>query len=166
MAGARPAKTLAMRVLEAHGVPYEPRFYEVVEHLSAAEVAAALGLPPEQTFKTLVALPGMPGGKPLLALVPGDSQLDLRKLAAAAGEKKVQMAPQREAERLTGLEKGGISPLALMDRGFPVFVDETVVLFDRIEISAGRVGAGVIVPVEGLLGVLRPVIADISAPLV
>jgi Cys-tRNA(Pro)/Cys-tRNA(Cys) deacylase len=161
MPAAKPTKTLAMRVLEGHKVPYQPIYYEVVDHLSAAQVAAAIGLPPEQTFKTLVALPER-AGRPILALVPGDSQLDLKKLAAAAGEKKVQMAPQREAERLTGLEKGGISPLALLDRGWPVFVDETIILFDRVEISAGKVGAGVLVEVAGLLRVLAAHTADLT----
>ena len=88
----KPAKTVGMRVLEAHHIEYEPKYYEVVEHLSAAEVAAVLGLAPEQTFKTLVALPERTGARPILALVPGDSQLDLKKLAQAGGEKKVQMA--------------------------------------------------------------------------
>jgi Cys-tRNA(Pro)/Cys-tRNA(Cys) deacylase len=162
MASIRPVKTLAMRVLEGHGVPYQPVHYDVVDHLSAAEVAAAIGLPAEQTFKTLVTLPDRPGARPVLALVPGGSQLDLRKLAAAAGEKKMQMASQRDAERLTGLEKGGISPLALLDRGWSVIVDETIILFDRVEISAGKVGAGVIVEVGGLLRVLAARQADIS----
>jgi Cys-tRNA(Pro)/Cys-tRNA(Cys) deacylase len=153
-----------MRVLEGQRVPYEPVYYVVVDHLSAAEVAAALGVPPAQTFKTLVVLSEFPGARPILALVPGDSDLDLKKLAAASGEKKVQMALQREAERLTGLEKGGISPLALLDRGFRIYVDETVILFDRIEISAGKVGVGVLVEVDGLLRVLEPVLADIARP--
>jgi len=155
-------KTLAMRILEARGIPYEPVSYVVLDHLSAGQVAAAIGFPAEQTFKTLVVLPERPHARPLLALLPGDSQLDLKKLAAAASEKKVQMAPQREAERLTGLEKGGISPLALMDKGWSIFVDETVVLFDRIEISAGKVGMGVIVPVAPLLDLLAAQIEDLS----
>jgi Cys-tRNA(Pro)/Cys-tRNA(Cys) deacylase len=156
------AKTLGMRVLEGHDIPYEPVSYEVQDHLSAAEVAAALGFPAEQTFKTLVVLSDRPGARPILALVPGDAQLDLKKLAAAAGEKKVQMAPQRDAERLTGLQKGGISPLALMDKGWTVVMDETGLLFDRIEISAGKVGVGVLVPVEPLLALLRAMTADIT----
>lgn len=155
-------KTLGMRVLEGHGVPYRPVEYEVVEHLSAGEVARVLGLDAGQTFKTLIALPERPGARPILALVPGDASLDLKKLAAASGEKKVQMAPHRDAERLTGLEKGGISPLALMDKGWPVYIDETVILWDEIEISAGKVGHGVVAPVEGLLRVIRAVVADIS----
>lgn len=158
----KTTKTLAMRVLEGHGIPYEPVSYEVEEHLSAGEVAAAIGFPAEQTFKTLVVLPDRAGVRPILALVPGSAQLNLKKLAAAAGEKKVQMAPQRDAERLTGLQKGGISPLALMDKGWLVVVDETALLYDRIEISAGKVGAGVVVPVEPLLALLKATSADIS----
>jgi Cys-tRNA(Pro)/Cys-tRNA(Cys) deacylase len=155
-------KTLAMRILEGQGIAYERVTYEVLDHLTADQVAAAIGFPAEQTFKTLVVFPDRPPARPILALVPGDQQLDLKKLAAAAGEKKVQMAPQREAERLTGLEKGGISPLALMDKGWPVIVDETAILYDRIEISAGKVGVGVLVPVEPLLALLRALTADIT----
>ncbi len=158
----KTAKTLAMRLLDGKGIPYDVMSYEVVDHLSASEVAAAIGLPPEQTFKTLVVLPERAGARPLLALIPGSSQLDLKKLAAAAGEKKVQMAAHKEAERLTGLEKGGISPLALMDKGWAVYVDETAILFERIEISAGKVGMGVLVPVEPLLALLSPTLVDIA----
>ena len=152
-----------MRVLEGQHIPYEPLYYDVVDHLSAAEVAAVVGLPPEQAFKTLVTLPATPGARPVLALLPGDAQLDLKKLAAAAGEKKMQMALQREAERLTGLEKGGISPLALLDKGWPVFIDETVILFEQIEMSAGRKGVGVLVPVAPVLALLKAVVVDQQA---
>jgi Cys-tRNA(Pro)/Cys-tRNA(Cys) deacylase len=158
----KPVKTVAMRVLDAHGVPYEPKYYEVEEHLSAAEVAAVLGIAPEQTFKTLVVLSERAGSKPMLALIPGDSQLDLKKLAHASGEKKVQMAPHREAERLTGLEKGGISPLALMDKNWPVYMDETAILFDRIEISAGKVGVGVFVEMEQVVALIKATLVDLT----
>jgi Cys-tRNA(Pro)/Cys-tRNA(Cys) deacylase len=160
----KPVKTLAMRVLEARDIPYEPVTYSVVDHLSAAEVAEAIGFPPEQTFKTLVVLAERGGGRPqpVLALAPGDSHLDLKKLAHASGEKRVEMAPHKEAERLTGLEKGGISPLALMDKGWPVFIDETAILFDRIEISAGKVGVGVLVEVEALVALLGARLADLT----
>jgi Cys-tRNA(Pro)/Cys-tRNA(Cys) deacylase len=163
MTHAKSFKTLAMRVLEGHGISYEPVRYEVADHLSAGQVAAAIDFPPEQTFKTLVVLLERPHTLRILALAPGDGQLDLKKLAAASGEKKVQMATQREAERLTSLEKGGISPLALMDKRWPVYVEETAILFDRIEISAGRVGVGVIVPVEQLVALLRAELAGIAA---
>lgn len=164
-------KTMAMRVLEGHAIPYTPFYYDMPEHLSQSgprgelsrTVAAAIGLSPEQTFKTLVVLPERPAARPILALLPGDSQLDLKKLAAAAGEKKVQMASHAEAERITGLEKGGISPLALLDRHFPVFVDETALLFDQIEISAGKRGTGVLAPVEPLLALLQATLADLTA---
>ena len=156
-------KTLATRVLEARNVPFQVMTYEVVEHLPAAEVAAVLGLDPGQTFKTLVALPERPHAKPILALMPGDSTLDLKKLAEASDEKKVRMASHEEAEHLTGLEKGGISPLALMDKRWPVFVDETAILYDRIEISAGKVGVGVLVAVQPLLELLQATLADLEA---
>ncbi len=159
----KPQKTLAMRVLEGHDIPYTPFYYDAPEHLSAAEVAAAIGLPPEQTFKTLVVLPERAAAKPILALIPGDSQLDLKKLATAAGEKKMQMAPHKEAERITGLEKGGISPLALLDRRYDVFIDETAILFDQIEISAGKKGVGVLAPVAPLLQLLNATLVDLSA---
>lgn len=155
-------KTLAMRVLEGNNIPYTAFYYDVPEHLSAAEVAAVIGLPPEQTFKTLVVLPERPAAKPILVLLPGDSQLDLKKLAAAAGEKKMQMAPHKEAERITGLEKGGISPLALLDRHYEVFVDETAILFEQIEISAGKKGAGVLAPVAPLLRLLHARLVDLA----
>ncbi len=152
-----------MRVLEARNIPFQPVTYRVFEHLSAAEVAAALGLDAGQTFKTLVALSERPHAKPILALLPGDSTLDLRKLAAASGEKKVRMATHKEAEHLTGLEKGGISPLALMDRRWPVYVDETVILYEQIEISAGKVGVGVLVAVQPLLELLQATLGDLQA---
>jgi len=161
----KQAKTRAIRVLERQGIAYELCYYAVEDHLSAEQVAEAIGMAPEQVFKTLVTLPATIGGGPILALIPAGSQLDLKKLAAALVEKKVKMAPQRDAERLTGLEKGGISPLALLDKRFRLAIDETIVLHDQVEISAGRVGVGVIVPVDGLLRVLSSaVLADLCQP--
>ncbi len=74
----------------------------------------------------------------------------------------MQMAPHKEAERITGLEKGGISPLALLDRHYEVFIDETAILFDQIEISAGKKGAGVLAPVEPLLRLLNARLVDLA----
>ena len=153
---------MAIRVLETHNVPHKVVTYEVIGHLPAAEVAATLGLDAGQAFKTLVALPERPHAKPILGLLPGDSVLDLKKLAAASGEKKVRMASHKEAEQLTGLEKGGISPLALMDKRWPVYVDETAILYEEIEISAGRVGVGVLVSVQPLLDLLQADLADLA----
>ena len=88
-------KTLATRVLEARNVPFQVMTYEVVEHLPAAEVAAVLGLDAGQTFKTLVALPERPHAKPILALMPGDSTLDLRKLARRATRRRCGWPPTK-----------------------------------------------------------------------
>ena len=150
-------------MLETHAVPFQVVTYEVIGHLPAAEVAAALGLDAGQTFKTLVAIPERPHAKPILALLPGDSVLDLKKLAAASGEKKVRMASHKEAEQLTGLEKGGISPLALMDKRWSVYVDGTAILYEEIEISAGKIGVGVLVSVQPLLDLLQANLADLAA---
>lgn len=152
-----------MRVLETHNVPFQVVTYEVTGHLPAAEVAAALGLDAGQTFKTLVAIPERPHAKPILALLPGDSVLDLKKLATASGEKKVRMASHKEAEQVTGLEKGGISPLALIDRRWPIYVEETAILHEEIEVSAGKIGVGVLVPVRPLLDLLQADLADLAA---
>lgn len=152
-----------MRVLETNNVPFQVVTYEVIGHLPAPGVAAALGLDAGRTFKTLVVIPERPHSKPILALLPGDSVLDLKKLAAASGEKKARMASHKEAEQLTGLEKGGISPLALMDKRWPIYADETVVLYEEIEISAGRIGVGVLVSVRPLLELLQAHLADLAA---
>jgi Cys-tRNA(Pro)/Cys-tRNA(Cys) deacylase len=91
-------------------------------------------------FKTLVVLPPEPGKKPILALIPADCQLDLKKLAAAVGARKLKMATHREAEELTGLQVGGISPLALFNKGFAVAIDSTVTGLAQVCISAGKRG--------------------------
>src|SRR3954465_5634802 len=125
-ADARKLKTNAMRVLEAHGVAYEPYFYSPERH-SAEEVAQIIGVDPTHVFKTLVVLPEAGKGRPLLVLVPGNAELDLKLLGQQpeVGEKKLRMASQREAESLTGLLVGGISPLALLDKGFRSFIDRS-----------------------------------------
>ena len=163
MAPRKPDKTLAMRVLEGRDIPYQPVHYVVERHLSASEVSGLLGLPPDEVFKTLVVLPDDGSGRPVLALIPSESSLDLKKLATAIGDRKLRMASQRDAEGLTGLKKGCISPLALMARNFRLVFDETVAMHDRIELSAGKVGVGVLVPVHALLDLLQPLLADITA---
>lgn len=115
---------------------YDPEVY-----VSAVEVAEAVGLPPGQVFKTLVTQPE--SGKPILAVIPAPAELDLKALAKAAGLKKVRMATQADAERLTGLQKGGISALALVNKGFRVFLDSSATQFDQIAMSAGERGVQV-----------------------
>src|SRR5579871_7054531 len=113
-------KTNAMRLLDKHRIPYEAFFYPDTIH-SAEEVAVLLGVPASQVFKTLVVFAD--GSRHLLVVTPGDRELDMRLVAQAVGAKDAQMAPQREAERLTGLKVGGISPLALLNRRFEVYLD-------------------------------------------
>ena len=115
-------KTNAMRALDAHKIPYESFFYPETIH-SADEVAALLGMDASRVFKTLVVLAD--SGRKLLVMAPGDRELDLRLLAKSVGAKSAHMALQREAEQLTGLKVGGISPLALLDKRCEVYLDES-----------------------------------------
>lgn len=128
-------KTNAARLLDSLGLPYELRDYEVdPEDLRAESVAAKVGLPPEQVFKTLVARGDRTGV--LLAVVPGDAELDLKALARLSGDRKVDTVPLKEVQPLTGYIRGGVTAFGAK-KDYPVFVDETVELFDVISISAG-----------------------------
>jgi Cys-tRNA(Pro)/Cys-tRNA(Cys) deacylase len=133
----RHVKTNAMRALDAHSIPYETFTYPSTVH-SAEEVAPLLGAAPGEVFKTLVMLGE--GDRHLLVVVPGDSEVDLRLLARSLGVKTVRMAPQREAERLTGLLVGGISPLALLGRPFEVYLDAGAAALERLYINGGLRG--------------------------
>lgn len=135
-------KTNAVRILDGLGVRYELRSYEVdPEDLSAVTVAAKVGLPPEQVFKTLVARGDRRGV--CLALVPGDAHLDLKALARASGDRRTELVPLREVLPLTGYVRGGVTALACK-KDYPVFVDETAALFDRISVSAGARGLQIV----------------------
>ncbi len=128
-------KTNAARLLDQLGIRYELREYEVdPDDLAAETVAAKIGLPPEQVFKTLVKRGDRNGI--CMAVIPGDQELDLKALASAAGERKIQLVPVKELQALTGYVRGGVTALAAK-RDFPVYVDETIELFDVISISAG-----------------------------
>jgi Cys-tRNA(Pro)/Cys-tRNA(Cys) deacylase len=132
------AKTNALRILEAAGIACELRAYEVDENdLSAPTVAAKIGLPPEQVFKTLV-LEGDRTGI-LMACVPANAELDLKSLAAASGNKKVAMVPQKDILRLTGYIRGGVSPIGT-SKPYPLYLDETADLWDIISVSPGQRG--------------------------
>ena len=151
-------KTQAMRLLEGKDVPYETVTYPPEER-DATEVARHLGVPAAQVFKTLVVV--RERGKPFLAMVPADQQLDLKKMAKEVGEKKVQLASQEEAEHLTRLQVGGISALMLINRGFDIVLDESAHVFESIFISAGQKGINIKVPVEGLISVTGASILDL-----
>jgi Cys-tRNA(Pro)/Cys-tRNA(Cys) deacylase len=128
-------KTNAARLLDSLGIPYELRDYEVdPDDLRAESVAAKVGLPPEQVFKTLVARGDRTGV--LLAVVPGDAELDLKAIARLSGDRKVDTVPLKEVQPLTGYIRGGVTAFGAK-KDYPVFVDETLELFDVISISAG-----------------------------
>lgn len=149
-----------MRLLEKAGAPYEVLTFPESLH-SADGVAQHFGIPLSQVYKTLaVARPS--GGKPLLVMVAADRSLNLKALAAAVGEKKLAMARRAEAERLTGLKVGGISALALLNRGVQVYLDRPATELERIVVSAGRRGVNLWLGVQDLLRVTRAHVVDAS----
>jgi len=132
------SKTNAARLLDQAGVPYELRHYPVDEQdLSAPQVARAIGMPPEQVFKTLVVRGDRTGV--LLASIPASAELDLRALAAASGNKKVELVAVKEVLGLTGYIRGGVSPIGTR-KPYPLYLDETADLWDIISVSAGMRG--------------------------
>ncbi len=148
----RRDKTLAMHILEGQGVPYETVEFPDTIH-DALGVAEYAGLPAENVYKTLVVLDETPGTKPMLIMLAAHHTLDLKQTAQAVGAKKVRMAHHDEAERITGLKVGGISALALLNRGFAIYLDEEAVLLDYIVVSAGQRGLNLRLDVDDLLRV-------------
>lgn len=135
-------KTNAVRLLDRLGVRYELRDYEVdPDDLAAESVAAKIGMPPEQVFKTLVAKGDRNGV--CLAVIPGNTQLDLKALAQATGDRKVDTVPLKDVQPLTGYIRGGVTALACK-KEYPVYLDETVELFDLIALSAGVRGVQIV----------------------
>jgi Cys-tRNA(Pro)/Cys-tRNA(Cys) deacylase len=146
-------KTNAVRLLDTLGVGYELREYEVDESdLTAATVARKVDLPLEQVWKTLIARGDRTG--PLFAVVPGDGELDLKALATLAGDRKVETVPLKEVQPLTGYVRGGVTALAAK-KGYPVFVDETIVLHPVVSISAGQRGLQVFIAPDDYLRVTK-----------
>jgi Cys-tRNA(Pro)/Cys-tRNA(Cys) deacylase len=155
-------KTNAARLLDQFGIRYELRGYEVdPDDLSAETVAAKIGLPPEQVFKTLVARGDRQGIA--LAVIPADQELDLKALAAVAGERKIQLVPVKELQALTGYVRGGVTALAAK-RDFPVYVDETIELFDVVSISAGIRGLQILVAPADYLRASQGKLAALGQP--
>ena len=153
-------KTNAARILDAAGVRYELREYEVGDqHLAAPEVAAAIGMPPEQVFKTLVARGDRTGV--VLAVIPGNAELDLKALAKASGNKNIDLVPVKEVLGLTGYVRGGVSPVGAK-KGYPLYLDETVILWDVVSVSAGIRGCQMILAPDDLIRVTGAVTCEIS----
>ena len=132
------------------------------EKLGALETANLLGIPARQVFKSIVLLREKPS-KPILAIIPGDREVDLKLVAVAVNEKKVRLATQKEAESLTGLEVGGISPLALLQRGFQMLLDRTAEQYLEIHISGGQRGLNIRLSVKSLLGLTNAHLAELSS---
>ena len=159
-----PAKPLAVRLLEQRRIPHELFTFDATIR-SAEEVALATGMPPAAVYKTLVVEEDPPGRKPYLFMAPSDCELDLKALASLLGLKKLRMASHRDAERLTGLQVGGISALALTAKGFPVLIASECEALEAILVSAGQRGMDIRLAVVDLIaltgaraipGVTRP----------
>lgn len=153
-------KTNAVRLLDQLGIRYEVREYEVdPEDLAAETVAAKIGLPPEQVFKTLLARGDRNGL--CMAVIPGNTELDLKALATASDNRKIQLVAVKELQPLTGYIRGGVTALA-GKKDYPVFVDETVELFDVISVSAGIRGMQILLAPGDYLEATKGTIAAIG----
>jgi len=153
-------KTNAARLLDKLGISYEIRTYEVdPEDLTAISVARKINMPIEQVFKTL--LTHTSDGEHLFAVVPGGDELDLKKLAAAAGARKAELASLKEVEPLTGYVRGGVTVLAAK-KPFRAFTDETIELFDQISISAGQRGVQILLSPADYLRATEATLADLT----
>lgn len=137
-------------MLEARGIPHRVVSFDPAIR-SAQAVAAATGIAAEAVYKTLVVEEEPPRGKPLLVMVPADDEIDLKALAAALGLKRLRMASHQQAERQTGLKVGGISALALIGKGFRVFIDARAAALPEVTVSAGQRGFDVALTVDDLV---------------
>ena len=155
-------KTNAVRLLDAAKIPYELREYQVdPEDLSAETVAAKVNLPLEQVFKTLV-MRGDRNGV-CLAVVPGNTVVDEKAMARLTGDRRIEMAPLKEVQALTGYIRGGVTAIA-GKRDYPVYLDETAELFDVISVSAGMRGLQILLAPGDYLRITKATIGAISRP--
>ena len=152
-----------IRILNASGVAYTAHSLPE-EKLGALETAAYLGVEPARVFKSIIFIREK-HGKPVIAVVPGDRRVDGKALASALGEKKMRLTTQNEAEQLTGLQVGGISPLALQNHGFQVIIDESALQYTTIFISGGQRGLNIEISPEVVIKILNARQASISQPL-
>jgi Cys-tRNA(Pro)/Cys-tRNA(Cys) deacylase len=153
-------KTNGARFLESLGIPFELREYEVDPNdLTALTVAKKIGMPPEQVFKTLL----VTGGTNIyrFAVIPGDAELDFKKLARASGLRKAEMAPLKDVQPLTGYIRGGVTLFGAR-KPYPVYIDETVVLFDKISVSAGARGTQLILTPADYLRAAQALEAEVQ----
>lgn len=153
-------KTNAVRLLDQLNIGYELREYQVdPEDLAAETVAEKIGLPAEQVFKTLVARGDRNGV--CMAVIPGNTELDLKALAEASGNRKMQLVPVKELQTLTGYIRGGVTALA-GKKDYPVYVDETIELFDLVSVSAGIRGLQILLGPADYLKVTKAAVAPLA----
>lgn len=153
-------KTNAARLLDQMGIRYELREYEVdPEDLAAETVAIKIGLPPAQLFKTLVAQGDRQGI--CLAVIPSDTELDLKALAPASGNRKIHLVPVKELQKLTGYIRGGVTALAAK-KTYPVHVDETIELFEIISVSAGIRGTQILLTPADFIRATKATVAALA----
>ncbi len=150
------------RLLDQRKIPYQA-FELPTEKLGARETAELLGIDPALVYKTIVVTRDKPK-KPLLVVVPGDSVVDLKLVATAVGEKKVYLTTERDAEALSGLQAGGISPLALINKGFVVLIDESARRHGRIHVSGGQRGLNIEISLADLEKLTNARVAPVSRP--
>ena len=154
------SKTNALRLIEQAGYGYEVREYELsIEEFTAERVAELVGMPPDQVYKTLVAVGERNG--PCFAVVPANNDLDLKELAAAHGERKIRLATLKEVLPLTGYERGSVTAIGAK-KPFPVYLDEVAELFDEIAVSAGAKGIQVLINPEDYIELTGAMIAAIG----
>jgi Cys-tRNA(Pro)/Cys-tRNA(Cys) deacylase len=156
-------KTNGARMLESLNIPFTLQEYEVdpsnPQDLSALTVAKKIGMPPEQVFKTLLTTSGPDSY--VFAVIPGNAELDFKKLARAAGLRKAEMVPLKDVQPLTGYIRGGVTVFGAK-KPFPVFVDETAILFDKISVSAGTRGTQIILSPDDYLRATGAQTADLT----
>jgi Cys-tRNA(Pro)/Cys-tRNA(Cys) deacylase len=153
-------KTNAARILEGLAIPYTLQEYEVdPDDLSAIAVARKIALPVEQVFKTLLTTTGP--DQYAFAVIPGDAELDFKKLARAAGARKAEMVSLKDVQPLTGYIRGGVTVFGAK-KDFPVFADETIELFDFISVSAGQRGTQILLAPQDYLRVAKATVADLT----
>ena len=154
------SKTNAARILDQLGISYELREYEIdPDDLAAESVAAKIGMPPEQVFKTLVVCGDRTGEA--FAVIPGNYELDFKLLARAMSDKKVDIVSLKEVQPLTGYIRGGVTALGAK-KDFPVFLDETVILYDVISLSAGQRGTQILIKPNDYIRATGATVAEIS----
>jgi Cys-tRNA(Pro)/Cys-tRNA(Cys) deacylase len=155
-------KTNAVRLLDSLNIAYELREYEVdPDDLAAETVAAKIGLPPEQVFKTLLARGDRNG--PAFAVVPGNYELDYKALAKLSGDRKIELVSLKEVQPLTGYIRGGVTVLGAK-KEYPVYADETIELWDVISISAGVRGTQILLAPADYLRIATARLGEIARP--